>query len=192
MGMGGDLLAEILSRDWSLSSSFKRFVLQPVRRPYVPRGLLAEKGWPLIDERVIKLKGAFCALQLPTRRPPLPVKPPGLEVGPLLLQARDRMNWNTSIIAGESFNTSRKACLYQNWRTIKTGALNMNRCAEDWRGHNQWQIRVKDIVAILEHHYPPYLASSWDNCGLQLGSYSAPVKKVGVALELEPEWSKRR
>ena len=46
--------------------------------------------------------------------------------------------------------------------------------------------QVKDIVAILEHHYPPYLASSWDNCGLQLGSYSAPVKS-GVALELEPE-----
>jgi dinuclear metal center YbgI/SA1388 family protein len=47
--------------------------------------------------------------------------------------------------------------------------------------------QVKDIAAILDHHYPPYLAASWDNCGLQLGSYSAPVKKVGVALDLEPE-----
>ena len=47
--------------------------------------------------------------------------------------------------------------------------------------------QVKDITAILEHHYPPYLAASWDNSGLQLGSYLAPVKKVGVALELEPE-----
>ena len=46
--------------------------------------------------------------------------------------------------------------------------------------------QVKDIVAILEHHYPPYLASSWDNCGLQWFLFS-PGKKVGVALELEPE-----
>jgi len=47
--------------------------------------------------------------------------------------------------------------------------------------------QVKDIIGILEHYYPPYLAASWDNSGLQLGSYSAPVKKVGVALDLEPE-----
>jgi len=92
MGMGGDLLAEILSRDWSLSSSFKRFVLQPMSRPYVPRGLLAEKGWPLIDERVIKLKGRFFVLYSyqPGDRP-YRLSPLELEVGPLLLQARDRI-----------------------------------------------------------------------------------------------------
>ena len=46
---------------------------------------------------------------------------------------------------------------------------------------------VKDIVAIVEQHYPPYLSASWDNCGLQVGSYHAAVTKIGVTLELEPE-----
>jgi dinuclear metal center YbgI/SA1388 family protein len=47
--------------------------------------------------------------------------------------------------------------------------------------------RVKDIIEIMEHHFPLHLAASWDNCGLQVGSYQAPVKRVGVALELEPQ-----
>ncbi len=45
---------------------------------------------------------------------------------------------------------------------------------------------VKDIIATLEQHYPSYLCASWDNSGLQLGSPLAVVKKVGVALDLDP------
>lgn len=47
--------------------------------------------------------------------------------------------------------------------------------------------RVKDIIEILENHFPLHLAASWDNCGLQVGSCQASVKRVGVALELEPQ-----
>lgn len=48
-------------------------------------------------------------------------------------------------------------------------------------------IKVSDIIGIIEHYFPLRLAASWDNSGLQAGSYQAPVKKVGIALELETE-----
>lgn len=47
--------------------------------------------------------------------------------------------------------------------------------------------QVKDIIAILEKHYPLYLAAPWDNSGLQLGSFLGPAAKVGIALEIEPQ-----
>lgn len=47
--------------------------------------------------------------------------------------------------------------------------------------------QVKDIIAIVEKHYPPYLAAPWDNSGLQLGSLQGPAAKVGIALEIEPQ-----
>jgi len=90
MGMGGDLVAEIMSQDWALTSSFKRFVLQPMTRPAVPRGLLAEKGWPLVDERVVKIKGRFFVLySYQPGNQPYRLSPLEIEVGPLILQARN-------------------------------------------------------------------------------------------------------
>ncbi|HOQ09133.1 MAG TPA: Nif3-like dinuclear metal center hexameric protein [Syntrophomonadaceae bacterium] len=47
------------------------------------------------------------------------------------------------------------------------------------------KIRVKDIVQILERHYPLNLAEKWDNVGLQVGSMGREVSKVVVALELD-------
>lgn len=47
--------------------------------------------------------------------------------------------------------------------------------------------QVKDIIAILEKHYPLYLTAPWDNSGLQLGSFVGPAAKVGIALELDPQ-----
>jgi len=45
-------------------------------------------------------------------------------------------------------------------------------------------LTVGDVIRALEEHYPPYLASDWDNSGLQLGSRRSPVSKVVVALDL--------
>lgn len=42
---------------------------------------------------------------------------------------------------------------------------------------------VDDIIAVLERIAPLELAEQWDNCGLQVGSYSQKVKKVWVALD---------
>jgi len=46
-------------------------------------------------------------------------------------------------------------------------------------------VRVKDIVKLLEKHYPLNLAEDWDNVGLQVGSMGREVSKVAVALELD-------
>jgi dinuclear metal center YbgI/SA1388 family protein len=47
----------------------------------------------------------------------------------------------------------------------------------------QIPIRVSDIVGLMEKIAPPYLAESWDNCGLQVGDLQWPVQKVWVALD---------
>ena len=44
-------------------------------------------------------------------------------------------------------------------------------------------ICVADIVALMERVAPPFLAESWDNCGLQVGDSRWPVKSVTVALD---------
>ncbi|MDD2619563.1 MAG: Nif3-like dinuclear metal center hexameric protein [Syntrophomonadaceae bacterium] len=47
--------------------------------------------------------------------------------------------------------------------------------------------RVKDIIGIMEDNFPLWLAESWDNCGLQIGSYEAMVNRIVVALDLDEE-----
>jgi dinuclear metal center YbgI/SA1388 family protein len=46
-------------------------------------------------------------------------------------------------------------------------------------------VQVKDIVAIMEESFPTYLAESWDNSGLQIGSKSKEVKRLLIALDLD-------
>ena len=42
---------------------------------------------------------------------------------------------------------------------------------------------VADIIGVMDSLAPQYLAETWDNPGLQVGSYDWPVKKVMVALD---------
>lgn len=87
MGMGGDLLAEIISRDWLLTTSFARLVLQPMTRPAVLRRLMADKGWPLVEERVVGVRGRFFVLMsyCPGERP-YHLSALQAELGPQILQ----------------------------------------------------------------------------------------------------------
>lgn len=45
---------------------------------------------------------------------------------------------------------------------------------------------VRDIVSIISSRFPEKTAEEWDNPGLQLGRFDAPVRRVLVALELTP------
>lgn len=49
------------------------------------------------------------------------------------------------------------------------------------------QAKVRDIVKIMESFFPVNLAESWDNVGLQIGSYSAPASRILVALDMDEE-----
>lgn len=45
--------------------------------------------------------------------------------------------------------------------------------------------RIKDVISIVEEHFPLSLAEDWDNSGLQIGSYDNPVKNVVIALDVD-------
>ncbi len=47
-------------------------------------------------------------------------------------------------------------------------------------------ITVEDVLKALETWAPTYLAESWDNVGLQIGSLTQVVKRLAVALDLTP------
>ncbi len=46
---------------------------------------------------------------------------------------------------------------------------------------------VADVIGQLEAMAPPALAEQWDNCGLQVGDRSRPVRRIWVALDPLPE-----
>ncbi len=48
-------------------------------------------------------------------------------------------------------------------------------------------VTMKDIARAIESQAPLQLQESWDNCGLQVGSMSSPVKRVLTALDVTPE-----
>lgn len=47
-------------------------------------------------------------------------------------------------------------------------------------------IKVKDVISIMEAHFPLRLAEEWDNSGLQIGDLEQNVQKVGLALDPSP------
>ncbi len=49
------------------------------------------------------------------------------------------------------------------------------------------QVKVGDIIAIMERNFPLFLVQEWDNVGLQSGSAQQPVNKILVALDLTSE-----
>ncbi len=53
-GMGGDTIVEILSHDWPKSASYNRYLFQPMSKSSVLRQTLAEQGWLIEDEKLVK------------------------------------------------------------------------------------------------------------------------------------------
>lgn len=49
------------------------------------------------------------------------------------------------------------------------------------------QYRNSDIFKAIERNAPRYLAEKWDNVGLQVGSYSHPVCRVLLTLDVTPD-----
>jgi len=58
-GMGGDLISAILSHDWGKAESFTYYLLQPMSRAGVLRKTLADRGWPIIDEVLVRERGQY-------------------------------------------------------------------------------------------------------------------------------------
>ena len=48
-------------------------------------------------------------------------------------------------------------------------------------------MKCKEIIEVLEQHYPKSAALSWDNVGLLVGSDQKEVQKIFVALDVTDE-----
>ncbi|QGT99008.1 GTP cyclohydrolase [Candidatus Syntrophocurvum alkaliphilum] len=46
-------------------------------------------------------------------------------------------------------------------------------------------VMTKNIISILEKHFPLYLAEEWDNSGLQIGSFNQNVNNILIALDMD-------
>jgi tRNA (adenine22-N1)-methyltransferase len=63
-GLGGDNIAAILANDWNKAGSFKKYILQPMSRAEVLRQTLAEQGWPIIREILLRDRKHFVVIMV--------------------------------------------------------------------------------------------------------------------------------
>jgi tRNA (adenine22-N1)-methyltransferase len=89
-GLGGEAMVEILSRDGQKAASFKRYVFQPMSRPGSLRRELSQKGWPILEERLVEENGRlFVAISSSPGNKPYRLSALEIDIGPLLLQSKD-------------------------------------------------------------------------------------------------------
>lgn len=58
-GMGGDTITGILQYDQQKSCSYQHYVFQPMSKAEVLRQLLADWGWPILEERLVRENGHY-------------------------------------------------------------------------------------------------------------------------------------
>lgn len=89
-GMGGETIASMLEEDWEKAASFQHFVFQPMSRPESLRYVLAEKGWPILDERVVEEnKRFFVIISSKPGSKPYSLSPLEAEIGPIILRTKE-------------------------------------------------------------------------------------------------------
>lgn len=88
-GMGGETIASILEDDWEKAESFACFVFQPMSKPEALRHVLAKKGWPILDEKVVMENGRFFVIisSKPDNKPYF-LSPLEEEIGPVILRSK--------------------------------------------------------------------------------------------------------
>jgi len=86
-GMGGELMARLLEEGKDRIKTVQRLVLQPNNNAGDVRSWLAENGWGIIDEHLVKERGKFYPVIISEQsRGIFATDPLSLEVGPSLLQ----------------------------------------------------------------------------------------------------------
>ena len=46
-------------------------------------------------------------------------------------------------------------------------------------------MKVRDIIEVMEQHYPLEIQEEWDKCGLQIGNKNSDVNKIIIALNAD-------
>lgn len=92
-GMGGDTVADILAREREKAATFRHYILQPMTRPAVLRGLLAEWGWPVLDEQLVREKThIYTIIHACPGDSPYRLSPLEQDLGVLLLKNSEEIN----------------------------------------------------------------------------------------------------
>lgn len=91
-GLGGDAMVDILSRDWQKAASYKRYVFQPMSRPWSLRQELSQKGWPILEEKLVEDNGRlFIAISSSPGNKPYRLSALEIDMGPLLLRTENKL-----------------------------------------------------------------------------------------------------
>lgn len=86
-GMGGDTLAGIIAFDLRKAASFRHYVFQPMTKPQVLRSLLADLGWPILQEVLVKEKNKyFIIISAEPGGKPYTLSPLELDIGPEIIK----------------------------------------------------------------------------------------------------------
>ena len=86
-GLGGEAMVKILSQDRQKAASFKRYVFQPMSRPGSLRRELSQKGWPILDERLVEENGRlFIAISSSPGNKPYQLSALEIDIGPFILR----------------------------------------------------------------------------------------------------------
>ena len=92
-GLGGESIVDILDHNWQKSNSFKRFVFQPMSRAGVLRKTLADRGWPILDEKLImENEHYYLIIKSEPGFQPYKLDELEAEIGPQILKANDSIN----------------------------------------------------------------------------------------------------
>lgn len=85
-GLGGDAIAGILRSDWKKAESFRQYIMQPMSRAWVLRNTLAERGWLIRTEQVIREDSRFfVVIKAAPGNTPYRLSPLEADIGPLVL-----------------------------------------------------------------------------------------------------------
>ena len=91
-GLGGDSIAAILAHDWSKAGSYGKYIFQPMSRSSALRKTLADRGWPIIEEKLLLDNNRFVLIIVSQPgNNPYWLDSLAIEIGPEILKADNKL-----------------------------------------------------------------------------------------------------
>ncbi len=92
-GLGGDTIVEILAHDGDKAASFQRFIFQPMSKAGVLREWLANRGWVIEDERLVREnRRVYLVIVSRPGNCPYVLTDLEIDIGPLILKKDNEIN----------------------------------------------------------------------------------------------------
>lgn len=136
-GLGGEIMAEILSRDWQKAESFQRYIFQPMTRPWALRKELCQRGWPIVEEKLIEENGRlYIALSACPGNIPYKLSSLEIDIGPLLLR-------------GESVNRLRYLRAYLHKYRVASQGIVKSKKIEELALVAEYRRKINELEEIL-------------------------------------------